>query len=407
MKYFFNSDIKKILEDRIFLILSAGVSLICSFIILKLALDMLGLEGRGLLIIVITYSTLACNLIRFGLNQGSLNIFKKLNNNLHKKEQAVNCYIALSIWQSIIGSTVFIILTSLFFQNTISYVQVDISYLGIYLGIFIFNSAIVFFASMQSEGRISFEYNLIYNFILISFLFLYDNFSLSSVESFVIAMSFSMFIGTVFLFFRTELPFKLFIVQKDAMALLKSGGKLVVWQNFKDLMYKIDLILLPSILSAQNFGLYTVIQTISQSIWRLTDPLLGIYQRELTQETRRSVVNSSLKVFIFLLSCICYGFLCLWVVKIFINPNMTDMDVYIIAIGAITLMFNYWKLKAVELVVLGKNIFMYISISMFLISYLCLYKFIDSLNEAILLAIFCYSLITVTAFFLSKNISKI
>ena len=180
-----------------------------------------------------------------------------------------------------------------------------------------------------------------------------------------------------------------------------------VWQNFKDLMYKIDLILLPSILSAQNFGLYTVIQTISQSIWRLTDPLLGIYQRELTQETRRSIIHSSLKVFIFLLSCICYGFLCLWVVKIFINPNTTDIDVHIIAIGAITLMFNYWKLKAVELVVLGKNIFMYISISMFLISYLCLYKFIDSLNEAILLAIFCYSLITVTAFFLSKNISKI
>jgi hypothetical protein len=223
----------------------------------------------------------------------------------------------------------------------------------------------------------------------------------------IFAMSGSMWLGIAFIFVRVKIPIALVAGRKEAFMLLRNGGKLVVWSNFKDLMYKIDILLLPAVLSAQNFGLYSVIQTLSQSVWRITDPLLGIYQREMTLGKGRQVRVSWFLWLLSFASIVIYGIVSVWAVSIFVDDSLGDLGLLIFLLGAMNLMFAYWKLKAVEFVVFGKNLFMYATISMFLIIYIGCYSFVSSVSDAIILAIFVYSLMVVTAIMLPRKGSSL
>ena len=402
-----NLKITYLTNDRVYLGLNAALSTIFSLVLLKIALSVLGLDGRGKLLIVMTYSSLVCNIIRFGLNQGSLSAFRLARDDAKRSNKILRSFVALTVWQSFGTGLVVLVITNMFMYDWVIELSASSFALSFYCGSFLFSSAFVFYASMVSPGRFSFEYTVIYYSVLFFSLYLIDLFFAVSVEYMIFAMSGSMWLGIAFIFVRVKIPIAFVAGRKEALMLLRNGGKLVVWSNFKDLMYKIDILLLPAVLSAQNFGLYSVIQTLSQSIWRITDPLLGIYQREMTLGKGGQVRVSWVLCLLSFTSIVIYGSVSIWAVSIFVDDSLGDLGLLIFLLGAMNLMFAYWKLKAVEFVVFGKNLFMDATISMFLIIYIGCYSFVSSVSEALILSISVYGLMVVAALLLPRKGSSV
>jgi hypothetical protein len=153
-------------NDRVYLGLNAVLSMIFSLVLLKIALSALGLEGRGKLLIVMTYSSLVCNIIRFGVNQGSLSAFRLARDDADRSNKILRSFVALTVWQSFGTGLVVLVITNMFMYEWVIELSASSFALSLYCGSFLFSSAFVFYASMVSPGRFSFEYTIIYYSVL-------------------------------------------------------------------------------------------------------------------------------------------------------------------------------------------------------------------------------------------------
>jgi|GEM_PF-7119799 len=391
-------------RDRFLLAVNAAISMLCSFVLLKIAIDLIGLSGRGSLVLLMTYSTIGCNLLRFGLNQGSLSVFNQVKDDPVRTDRTLSCFIALTLWQAGLGIVLAVIAANNFLEGTLNGLGVSSATFAIYFGSYILNSALVFYASMLLPGRYLLEHTIVFNGCVFSLIYGNSLSSSASVTSFVIILAIGLCLGSIFLFIRGRVPMTLVVRFADARPLLTNGSRVVVWSNLKDLMYKLDLLILPYLLSSQQFGLYTVVQSVVQSVWRVTDPLSGIYQRELTMGSAGARVMGGLKFPLFLmLSALIFGLASVWAVGFFVSSNIEGIELSVFFFGVMTLLFVYWKFVAVEFVVLGRNRFMYVTIVTYILSYILLVPHVSHVSDALILASSVYGLSAFLAFLLPRK----
>jgi O-antigen/teichoic acid export membrane protein len=388
-------------------VLISLLSLAFSFLLLKIQLRFLGVEQRGVIILVQANVAVLISLFRFGIGQSVISYITK-----YDKSNVSSNFVLLTIIQAvIIGIIVLVLFKSTNFfgshlenLSTIVIVLYSVSCL-------LFN-AISNFSFLIHSSKIFATQTVMIGSLNVLFLLLISN--LRQIDINLILLCITATQVCVLIFLVRLLPrFNLvFINKKTLRGLFFEGVSSVGWSFIKDLSYKIDLLIFGNTLSKYDFGIYSVLQNLCQSVWRVTDPLMASYSKYLMsikKETYIKFTNNVILILIFL-TIISLGMAYFLIAPIFGFIAGIDFSKFLIPSLILlysTLIFNIWKLIANLFIQIRQHIPMYISLSILIVLFFSIKIFANSLNKAVVITSIVYSIVTLIMIIFYKRVNLI
>ena len=387
-------------------ILISFLSLIFSFLLLKIQLKFLGIEQRGLIIFVQANIAVLISLLRFGIGQSVISFIKK-----HDKLIVSSNFVLLTTIQGVfIGMIVLVIFKyTNFFGSHLEHLSPIV--IVIYSVSCLLFNAISNFSFLIHSSKIFATQTVMIGSFNILFLILISKLRQIDINLVLLCITATQFCVLIFLV-RLLPRFNFADINKSILrGLFFEGVSSVGWSFIKDLSYKIDLLIFGNTLSKYEFGIYSLLQNLCQSVWRVTDPLLASYSKYLMsikKETYIKFTNNLILILIFLtiislgvayfLIAPTFGFISGIDFSKFIIPSLILLYSYLI--------FNIWKLIANLFIQIGQHIPMYISLGILIVLFFSINTFANTLNKAVFITAIIYSIVTLIMILFYKRVSS-
>ena len=354
------------------------ISLVLFYVLMKLHIQYIGIDNRGILILIQTSVGITATIVRIGINQAVLHEIT-----VGKNQKALANYYLLSLFQMIL----FLLIVYIFLKFNI---LVDINYqknifaLLIYLvTYFVYQTLFYFSFYLISIWKFSII-NILFNGLNILFILLFK--SLRSLDGILITIACSQFICSLIL--SIFLPkIRLVDLNKTTIkSLLSDGLNVFGWSLFKDLVYKIDILLFANRISPSEFGVYSVLRDLLYNVWKVTDPIISSLTKAYVEYNSkiRKFVNYVKIYFIFsLLASPIIVFLIFYYLKFYLKIDVGDTfsKVYFMFFSFSVLFFVVWKAIASIYVINKINRPIYISLLVFFLTLITLFNFSSELNS--------------------------
>ena len=109
---------------------------------------------------------------------------------------------------------------------------------------------------------------------------------------------FSLLIGSMamLIYFREIWDGESKLRMSEVKSYFVEGAKSSGWSILKDVNYKLDQIIFPQLMSAKDFGAYSILILIGSVIWRITDPLCAAYSKILVSLSAEDGVKLTNKI---------------------------------------------------------------------------------------------------------------
>jgi len=384
-------------------LINSIIAVLMAFLLMKLAIAFIGIEARGLFVVVQTWSLFIVNIIRLGLHQRFLINFSEQN-----REILLSRLFTLSIYQAVVSSLVSFFVATTLVDYCSGACSSSTSYaVAFYVLTLLVYSTLTYVLLMTQSLVKVVEQTFIFYLTVISAVIALDYLEISSLSGFIWAFGLGQLLCILHAFFILKVKVRLVTKWHDIQLELGGGAKIAGWSNLKDLMYKIDILLLPSVLTPRDFGMYTILQNVWQLIWRV-DPIVGVYNRELIKGSDRAMKNNfvALSVAFLLIMGVFYGALVPFLTELFISLTGWELGLPLFFAGFSAVFFVLWKLIAVSEMMQGKSTLMYVSILGYLAGYCLIVPFISSIDQAVLLAAALMALVTISSVFYSVWLSR-
>ncbi len=369
-------------------------------------LGFLGVEERGVIILAQSNIAVLVSLVRFGVGQS---VIRAISEN--EREIVCTNFAVVTVIQSlIIGILIFILfITTAFFGNHLENVSV---YWLISFGVssllfsalsnltFLFHSSKVFLLQTVLIGALN-----------IIFLWTIGKWVVVDINVVLFCITLAQFCVVIFLL--KSLPqFRSIYIRKSLLKqLVFDGARSIGWSFIKDLSYKIDLLVFGNILSKYDFGIYSVLQNLCQSVWRVTDSVMASYSKYLLVMKKEQYEKFTDNVILVLVGVtfLALGVAYFLVVPVFGFIAGIDFSEYLfpsLVLLFASLIFNVWKLIANFFIQIGHHISMYITLCS-LIGLFCILKsFIITLNEAVVTTASVYLITSLLMIFFYKRVIR-
>jgi O-antigen/teichoic acid export membrane protein len=347
--------------------LSSIVSTLFSIYILRLHIGEMGIEIRGKFVSIIVELGVITAFIKFGTSQSIMYYLKTT-----EKVKLWTNFIAILLIQSffllLICILIFLLDLGVFFNDLSLYL-----FSTLIISTFIYDS-ISWFIFLSKNIKIYFFQTMIYvltYFFALNFILKYSKLDL---EFAFFALIFAQISSTMYLFISSSI-FNFKMIDKIFIKKIFSNGfKNLGWSYLKDMLYKIDIIIFSRILDVKEFGYYTIIQNLSQFVWKFTDPLVSAYSKYVIKFDLNAIsifYNRILKSFFIFFLLFIIPITLLFANQIFniiSGENLNDYRNMIIMYILTFIFFLIWKLTAQTFVILNSVKNIYYSLFIFFIT---------------------------------------
>jgi len=398
--------IKKYLSGSSNTVFIGLISLFFSFLLLKIQLGFLGVEQRGIMILAQANVAVLVSLVRFGISQS---VIKAIS----EQEKSIVCanFIFLVAIQAVLIGLIVLLLfmnRSLFggyLQNLSFFVitSFSISSLLFY--------ALSSFSFLLHSSKVFIIQTVLFGVLNIGFLWLAGKCVTVGINMVLLCIAAAQFCVVIFL--AKLLPrFRSCHINKQLlMQLVFGGARSIGWSFIKDLSYKIDLLFFGSILSKYDFGIYSILQNLCQSIWRITDQLMASYSKYLLGIKKEYYIKFTNNVILILtfLTFLAIGIAYFLIVPVF--GFIAGMDLSQYRFPALVLLyavfvFNIWKLVANFFIQIGHYFSMYFTLILLIGLFYILKKFAVTLDQAVSFTALVYSIISIIMIFLYIYVTR-
>jgi len=398
--------VKKYLSISSKTIFISIISLAFSFLLLKLQIGLLGVEQRGILILTQANVAVLITLARFGIGQSVIGLIPKHDRSI----LSANFIFLTSIQGLLIGTIVLIILKSTnFFGNQIE--NISLFMVVVYSITSLFFNAISSFSFLIISSKEFAIQTLLFGFFNIFFLYTISKILPVGINTVLLCVITAQIFAMIYI--SKLLPrFNFRFLKKDILKnFFYHGARNIGWSFLKDLSYKIDLLIFGNTLSSYDFGIYSILQNLCQSVWRVTDPMLASYTKYLLTISKDIYIKFTNNVIWILTSL---TFLSLGLSYFIITPVfgfISGIDLTRFLFPALILLyaifiFNIWKLIANFFIQIGYHLPMYITLGSLIILFLVLKTFVKTLNEGVYTTAFAYSLVSLLMIFFYKRVNR-
>jgi hypothetical protein len=220
--------------------------------------------------------------------------------------------------------------------------------------------------------------------------------TLPTITLFLVVAIFSLLMGNMvmIIYFKEIGDARSKLQMSEVKSFFVEGVKSSGWSFLKDVNYKLDQIIFPQLMSAKDFGAYSILILIGTVIWRITDPVCAAYSKKiisLNAEDGLKLTNKILWLVAFLpligvgLALLMSDFFLEYIIK---KPLDTYGKSELITIVIAASMYVGWKIIAYYNIRKGDHKIMYMS---------CILSIILTLTGALLLVDDVKSAITVTS----------
>ena len=386
--------------NRMYLLTNMVIGALASIILMYFCLQIYGVADRGEMVAIQAAIALLSSLTRFGMHQATLSMKSDQGEMKFMINEILSTFMSVIVYQALVCASILILIISSLEVIYIKTYDVPSLIVAIYLLVFFLHSNLYFIASMFLDPKIILLSTLLTWTII--FLFLTINHG-DSIRNVFLAYIFGFSFASLIMFAKAKLKLQLKPNLLIVRLLFSRGIKIYMWQNLKDINYRVDLIILPIFMKPSEFGIYTVILNLSQSSWRIIDPLLSIYQREFMIKNVKIAKSNYFRIFLFLVVFgVIFGVLVYEVASLMTGVSLNEYYPHIIFFSLGLVLFSLWKIVAVQLVVLGKNGFNFFTQLIFLILLLNATLRVNELGEALWSIGICYICMSVLATFYGK-----
>ncbi len=382
------------------------ISLVFSFLLLKIQLGFLGVEQRGIMILVQANVAVLVSLVRFGIGQSVIKAISEQD----KSIVCANFLLLLAVQAVLIGLIVLIIFLygNLFgghLQNLSFFVITSFS-----ISSLLFN-ALSNFSFLLHSSKVFTIQTVLFGVLNIGFLWLAGKCVTIGINMALLSTAAAQLCVVIFL--AKLLPrFRSRHINKQLLIQLVFGGASSIgWSFLKDLSYKIDLLFFGSVLSKYDFGIYSILQNLCQSVWRITDQFMASYSKYLLgikKEYYIKFTNNVILILIFL-TFSAIGFAYFLIVPVFGFIAGIDLSQYrfpaLVLLYAV-LVFNIWKLVANFFIQIGHYFSMYVTLITLISLFFILKKFVVTLDQAVFSTALAYSIISIVMIFLYIYVNR-
>jgi len=169
-------------------------------------------------------------------------------------------------------------------------------------------------------------------------------------------------------------------------SLLNDGLNVFGWSLFKDLVYKIDIFLFANRISPTEFGVYSVLRDLLYNVWKVTDPIISSLTKAYSEYNSKILKFMNYVKIYFILSVLASPlivFLIFYYLKFYLKMDVGDIfsKVYFMFFSFSVLFFVVWKAIASMYVINKINRPIYISLFVFFLTLITLFKFTSELNS--------------------------
>jgi O-antigen/teichoic acid export membrane protein len=369
--------IKKFKQYSIVNLISTSISFVLFYVLIKLQIQYLGIENRGILILIQASVGLLATIVRFGINQAVLHELT-----IGKNDKVLSNFYLLSFFQMII----FLMLVYCIQRFNI---LIDLNYginlfpLIIYLiTYFIYQTLTYFSFFLLSIWKYSLI-TILFNTLNILFIILF-NISRTLDGIFILIASSQVLCSIILSIYLPK--FRLIdLNQMTIKKLLIDGLNVFGWSLFKDLIYKIDIFLFANRISQTDFGVYTVLRDLLYSVWKVTDPIISSLTKAYSEHNTK-ILQFMKYIVIYSVSTIFLSpmivFLIILYSKYYLHIDISPLISrgYIVFFTFSILFFVLWKAIASLYVINKINKPVYVSLFLFFLVLVSLYRFISDLN---------------------------
>jgi O-antigen/teichoic acid export membrane protein len=398
--------IKKYLSASLKTVFVSLLSLIFSFLLLKVQLSFIGVGDRGVMILAQTNVAVLISLLRFGVGQSVIRAIPDYNRSVVSAN-----FIFLSFIQAVlIGIIIFLLFCfTNFFGNNLDKSSVfAIATFGVSTLLF---NAISNFSFLQLNSMVFMIQVLLFGILNIGLLYFAGIFFLMGIKTVLFCISTAQL--CVLIFLLNFLPkFRFVYIQKELIKrLIFEGASSIGWSFIKDLSYKIDLLIFGNILGKNDFGIYSVLQNLCQSVWRITDSVMASYSKFLLNLNKDDYVKFT-NFLIFLLIVVSFlGIIGAYFIITPVFGFIADMDMTQYLFSALILLFavlifNIWKLIANFFIQIGRNTPMYLTLCLLITFFYIFKNYVSTLKEAALTTAAVYLLITLLIILFYKMVIR-
>ena len=398
--------IKKYLSASSKTVFISLLSLIFTFLLLKLQLRFIGVGDRGVMILAQANVAVLTSLLRFGVGQSVIRAIPDYNRSIVSAN-----FIFLTFIQAVlIGMAIYLLFyCTNFFGNNLGKSSVfAIASFGVSSLLF---NAISNFSFLLLNSKVFMIQILLLGIINIGLLCFAGEFFFEGIKTVLFCITTAQL--CVLIFLLNFLPkFRFIFIKKELIKrLIFEGASSIGWSFIKDLSYKIDLLIFGDILGKNDFGIYSVLQNLCQSVWRVTDSIMASYSKFLLSMNKQDYIKFT-NFLIFLLIVVSFlGIIGAYFIIIPVFGFIAGMDMSQYLFPALILLFavfifNIWKLIANFFIQIGRNTPMYITLCSLIAFFYILKIFVSTLNEAVITTAVVYSIITLLIIFFYKMVIR-
>jgi hypothetical protein len=373
-------------SESVLVIINAVLTAAFSFAFLYATVTFLGLADRGKLAFLQSLLITLTNLMRLGLHQQvqvlsspTAQIFGRrlvVTQSVHLAIFAFLAVLGLNHWSATSG-----LIPPVLHPMT----------LPLYAGSLLLYSNCSFLVQLTSSARNNLAQICVYYGALFVVLFAFERCSSVNVDYVFVALIIANSFGSLICLYALRIRPSLRLELGDFPSQMRGGLKIFGWSNLKDLMYRIDILILPGLLDAKSYGHYTIINNLAQSSWRVIDPLLGYYNRLLILGGLNYRAEMKFRM-LGKVKVVAFGlFIVLALILTLIASHITsETDANIVFLTFLfciaTASVTIWKKISIDELAQGRHVFMYKSVSTFLFAYLLLSPLVSDIFSALLLA---------------------
>lgn len=344
---------------------------------LKIIVEMVGVEGRGLLISVLTITSLGSIIFKFGAN---LLIIPRM------REKGLENVLREYLLSTLMSNLLLIPFTLLYWayfinsENKISPIHL--------VAIAIINNLSGSLALIVAVDFSRYHY-IIWNtgqaIILLLALYFshylkYDDID-AILKCYIVAGIYQI---TYFVLIYRNIIFS----KKNLGPILPSVGlKAYLFSIGKEFIYRLDLIILPNLITPKEFGQYSIVQNLAQISWRVTDPLILMEMRKGVKSVNGRTNNLNLPKLILatLFLCVSYIFTLEIIFKLMLEIEL-DSGVILTSIYMVIIsLMAIWRSFISQAMISGYYETVLKIITVYSILYLCVSFSINNLLGAMML----------------------
>jgi O-antigen/teichoic acid export membrane protein len=181
---------------------------------------------------------------------------------------------------------------------------------------------------------------------------------------------------------------KIIFSKKNLGPILPSVGlKAYLFSIGKEFIYRLDLIILPNLITPKEFGQYSIVQNLAQMSWRVTDPLILMEMRKGVKSVNGRTNNLNLPKLILatLFLCVSYIFTLEIIFKLMLEIEL-DSGVILTSIYMVIIsLMAIWRSFISQAMISGYYETVLKIIAIYSILYLCVSFSINNLLGAMML----------------------